>query len=83
MTDRTAIILQDLRDSEINFSITAFYDNGFNVKLGDDMNGFAASGIAERFEDAVEWLIVRAIEKYPESTFAKTYRSNHGRQLSP
>jgi hypothetical protein len=73
VSDRTALILQDLYDSEINFSIVTFFDNGFEVKLGDDMNGFVASGNAQEFENAVEWLRVRAIEKYPESTFAKTY----------
>lgn len=74
MTDRTETILQDLRDSEINFSIVAFYDNGFEVKLGDDLNGFVAAGNAQEFSAVVEWLLVRAIERYPESMFAKTYR---------
>jgi hypothetical protein len=72
--DRSAIILQDLYDSEINFSIVTFWDNGFEVKLGDDLNGFVASAHAAQFANAVEWLMVRAIEKYPDSLFAKTYR---------
>jgi hypothetical protein len=75
VSDHAVIILQDLYDSEINFSIVSFWDNGFEVKLGDDMNGFVASGNAQEFANAVEWLKVRAIEKYPESTFAKTYRN--------
>jgi hypothetical protein len=74
MTDRTETIIQDLYDSEINFSIVAFWDNGFEVKLGDEMNGFVASAHAKAFSNAVEWLLVRAIEKYPDSVFAKTYR---------
>lgn len=76
MTDRTETILQDLYDSEINFSIVTFWDNGFEVKLGDDMNGFVASGHAQEFANAVEWLKVRAIEKYPDSIFAKIYRQS-------
>lgn len=74
MADRAGVILQDLYDSEINFSIVTFWDNGFEVKLGDEMNGFVASGNAIGFSNAVEWLMVRAIEKYPDSIFAKTYR---------
>jgi len=78
VSDRSGIILQDLYDSEINFSIATFWDNGFEVKLGDDMNGFVASGNAAQFSNAVEWLMVRAIEKYPNSLFAKTYRDHVG-----
>jgi hypothetical protein len=76
VSDRSETILQDLYDSEINFSIVTFWDNGFEVKLGDDMNGFVASGNAAQFSNAVEWLMVRAIEKYPDSIFAKTYRGH-------
>lgn len=68
------IILQDLYDSEINFSIVVFWDAGFQVALGDDFNGYEAKGTAENFASAIEWLRVRAIEKYPDSVFAKTYR---------
>jgi hypothetical protein len=70
---RAAFILQDLYDSEINFSIVAVWDSGFEVKLGDEVNGFAASGRAFVFADAVEWLRVRAIENFPQSEFARTY----------
>jgi hypothetical protein len=68
-------IIQDLYDSEINFSIVTFWDAGFQVRLGDDINGFGAKGNAEDFACAVEWLKVRAIEKYPESDFAQKHRS--------
>lgn len=73
--DRSAVILQDLYDSEINYVIAPFWSAGFIVKLGDDLNGFVASGTADTFADAVEWLLIRAIEHYPDSVFAKTYRS--------
>ena len=33
-------VLMDLYRSEINCSISSFWDNGFLVQLGDDMNGF-------------------------------------------
>ena len=74
MPDKAGEILQDLYDSEINFSIVTFWDDGFRVKLGDELNGFVASGRADALANAVEWLRVRAIEKFPDSVFAKKYR---------
>jgi len=68
--DRIVRILQGLYDSEINFTIATFWDAGFQVKLGDELNGFAATGTAANLIDAVEWLSAQAIEKYPESHFA-------------
>ena len=32
-------ILQRLYDSEINFEVSGFYDAGFDVRLGDHLNG--------------------------------------------
>lgn len=72
--DQSSTVLQDLYDSEINFSIVAFWNGGFQVKLGDEANGFVAAGRADNFADAVEWLLVRAVEHYPNSEFAKKYR---------
>jgi hypothetical protein len=48
--------LQALYDSEINFTITTFWDAGFKWKLGDDMNGFDAEGEARTMKEAVEQL---------------------------
>jgi hypothetical protein len=33
-------ILQRLYDSEINFEVSCFWDAGFDVRLGDAVNGF-------------------------------------------
>ncbi|WP_407188595.1 hypothetical protein [Bradyrhizobium centrosematis] len=74
MTGTTAHILQDLYDSEINFAIATFWDCGFEIRLGDPLNGFAAIGNADNFAEAVEWLRVLAIQNYPESMFAKVHR---------
>jgi hypothetical protein len=75
VSNSSGIILQDMYDSEINFSIVTFWDGGFYIKLGDDMNGFDAKGNAKDFASAVEWLRVQAIEKYPDSIFANAYRA--------
>jgi hypothetical protein len=37
-------IMQRLYDSEINATMSSFWDDGFYVKLGDEMNGFRAEG---------------------------------------
>ncbi len=64
-------VLQRLYDSEINFSISCFWDGGFDVKLGDQMNGFKAEDNVDTFADAVKWLEKKAKELYPNSDFAK------------
>lgn len=33
---------QEIYDSEINVSISWFWDGGIDVKLGDEMNGYKA-----------------------------------------
>jgi hypothetical protein len=63
-------VLQRLYDSEINFVIEAFYDAGFYVKLGDEMNGFEAEGRCPTWADVEEWLTGMARIHYPTSHFA-------------
>jgi len=62
--------LQKLYDSEINFSISTFWDGGFDVKLGDQMNGYKAESNFKTFNQALTWLHQSAIEHYPESAYA-------------
>lgn len=63
-------IPQRLYDSEINFSICCFWDDGFTVKLGDDMNGFCAETQVRTFADALTWLDQEARKQYPTSLYA-------------
>jgi hypothetical protein len=67
--------LQALYDSEINFTISIFWDAGFRWKLGDDMNGFVAEGEARTMKDAVASLVSAAMREFPESVFAKSAKS--------
>lgn len=64
-------VLQALYDSEINFSISTFWDGGFDVKLGDEVSGIKAIANCGSMEAADQWLKDKAIELYPESDFAK------------
>lgn len=72
--DQTARVLQDLYSSEINCTIATFWDAGFRVLLGDDLNGFVAETRVPTFVDAVQWLANAAVAHYPDSEFAKKYR---------
>jgi hypothetical protein len=75
MTDPLQI-LRDLYASEINASISWFWDGGLEVALGDQMNGVVAeTRIIERdmWENAAEWLRAEAVKHYPNSEFAKRH----------
>lgn len=63
-------LLQQLYDSEINFSITTFWDGGVTAKLGDEINGYVAEEIFEKVIDAEMWLLGQARIHFPESKFA-------------
>ena len=68
-----APVLSDLYASEINASVSWFWDGGFDVALGDAMNGWRAKASFDSYIEALEWLRDRACEAYPESEFAKKY----------
>jgi hypothetical protein len=73
--DLVTSVLQRLYESEINFTVSSLWDCGFRWKVGDDVNGFIAEGSATTFERAVSDLAHAAIEHFPNSAFARGYRS--------
>lgn len=70
----TKSMMQRLHDSEINSSISSFYDGCWDWKLGDYMNGWKAEGQERSFEKAEEALAQAALEHFPQSTFALNQR---------
>lgn len=68
-SDQAANWLQALYDSEINIHLSTFWDNRYDWKLGDEMNGFVAEGNADTFVEAVDALVEAAIRCYPQSEF--------------
>lgn len=68
-------ILQELYDSEINAKIEWFWDNGFEVMLGDEMNGYVAHERLDDFSSVEDWLECQAIKHYPESVFAQARKT--------
>lgn len=49
--------LKEIYDSETNFELSCFWDAGWYWKLGDELNGFRAEGVADTLEDAVVELL--------------------------
>jgi len=64
-------VLQRLYDSEINFEVSGFYDAGFDVRLGDALNGFLAQGKVNTWAEVEGWLREQALAHFPHSVFAK------------
>jgi hypothetical protein len=64
-------ILQRLYDSEINCAVSGFYDAGFDVRLGDTLNGFLAQGKVETWAEVEAWLRDQALAHFPDSKFAQ------------
>jgi hypothetical protein len=52
----SSAILQQLADDEIGFQIESIPCIGFNVRLGDEMNGFAPGRNFKRADEAIRWL---------------------------
>jgi hypothetical protein len=53
--------------------IASFWDAGWTVRLGDEMNGTKAEATfrPEELDRAASWLAARACEHYPDSQFAR------------
>jgi len=53
--------------NEINFSISCFWDGGFDVTLGDAINGFKAKENFDTLPECTAWLEVSARKFYPKA----------------
>lgn len=63
-------LLDKLYDSEINCSISSLWDNGIDVRLGDEMNGFKAQANVATSAEAAQWLDEQARKWFPKSKYA-------------
>ena len=64
-------VMDNLYGSEINCGIQSFWDGGWTVWLGDDMNGRVCEETEMKFDRLAEWLDRQARKHYPNSTYAK------------
>ena len=69
-------VIQKLYASEINCSISSFWDGGWDASLGDGMNGFRDSGNFDTLEEVAVFLDQEAQTHYPLSKYSKERRSN-------
>jgi len=67
-------VMQDLYDSEINVETESFFDGGWVVRIGDKKNGSVVETIRESWLEVEAWLTTQAIERFPNSDFAISYR---------
>jgi hypothetical protein len=65
-------IPQALYDSEISFSISCLWDNGFECALGIAPNYNEAAHV-DSYIEACRWLREAAFWHYPDSAFARKY----------
>lgn len=56
--------------SEINCSVSCLWDGGWDVKLGDEMNGFVAEGNFKTLDEAATFLDLQARIHFPDSVYA-------------
>jgi hypothetical protein len=62
-------VLSALYDSELNYSLTAEWDDGIWVGLGDVMNGWDAETFVRTPDEAAAWLDENARRLYPKSGY--------------
>lgn len=67
-------LFEALYKSEINLHISWFWDAGFDVKIGDEMNGYLASFSSYDLFEIEKWIEQKAKELFPDSKFSKTYK---------
>jgi len=68
------IVLEDLYKSEINFILSTFWDAGYTIQLGDNINGIrAGSDMLNTLDEVCAELVRMAKKHYPDSDFAKKY----------
>jgi hypothetical protein len=60
-----------LHESEINSSISSFFDSSWFVRLGDEMNGWEAEALVGSWDEAERWLDEMARRLHPRSQYAR------------
>jgi hypothetical protein len=64
-------VFQRLYESEINFHVSSFWDCGFQVALGDGLNGWLAEDTVPAWAEVAPWLAATARAFFPDSKFTK------------
>lgn len=71
-------VLEDMYMSELNFTLSTFWDSGYTVELGDELNGFKEKSEMLCSFKEVACELIRMIKKhFPESDFSKKYTGEY------
>lgn len=62
--------LQKIYDSEINISISTFWDGRYDLKLGDHVNGYEAESNVDTAKEIIPWFQEQIKIHYPTSAYA-------------
>ena len=57
-------ILGQFYDYETNVQVSSFWDGGWTIKIGDEMNGFKESKNFDTLEEGTTWLYSKFNEKF-------------------
>jgi hypothetical protein len=68
-------VLQIVYDSEINLKIDWFWDGGFNVRFGDDTNGWVGEYHVSRAVELADCVIVGTLEHHADSEAASKLKA--------
>jgi len=68
--------------SEINYSISCFWDGGWTLKIGDEQNGFRSSSVYDTVGDLERDMPKEICRLYPKSRFAKEYAAQTDDEFS-
>jgi hypothetical protein len=63
------IVMRKLYESEINCAISSFWDSGWDVKLGEEMNGYVAESDFHTLDEAAEFLDEETRRHFPTSLY--------------
>ena len=66
-------VMDKLYDSEINFRISTFWDGGFDVFIGDEINGYKEQRTVRDWEAVEDTLHLLAMKHYPNSEYTKQH----------
>lgn len=70
-------IMGALYSSEINCGMQSFWDGGFDVWIGDELNGkreISSGYYPSMFSEAMNWLHDAALRHYPNSAYAVLHK---------
>jgi hypothetical protein len=77
MTQSLEEVLRDAYESEINISISSFWDAGWTVKIGNTYSAQVSMVQDIAIENLVRTVVQEAVRAFPKSKFSEKYSPVH------